>query len=143
MSTEMRLPQLSPRHRVHPGGRNTMSFRWNHTWIALALAGATAMAPLAANAGMRQQTAEPREAPAGTRKDVRQDTRQIKRKNRDIRRDKRQLRATRARYGAGSPQAKAVHRDIRQDKRSRNRLRRDRKRDVRIHHRRVVRAAKH
>ncbi|MDE3135818.1 MAG: hypothetical protein KGL59_04555 [Acidobacteriota bacterium] len=113
-----------------------MSFRWNHTVIALALAGATALTPLAANARMPQQTAEPREAPPGTRKDIRQDTRQIKRQNRDIRRDKRQLRTARARYGADSPQAKAVHRDIRQDKRSRNRLRRDRNRDVRIHHRR-------
>jgi hypothetical protein len=120
-----------------------MSFRWNHTVIALALAGATALVPLAANARMPQQTTERREAPAGTRKDIRQDTRQIKRKNRDIRRDKRQLRTARARYGAGSPQAKAVHRDIRQDKRSRNRVRRDRKRDVRIHRRRVVRAARH
>ncbi len=120
-----------------------MSFRWNHAVIALALAGATALAPLAANARMPRQTTEPREAPPGTRKDIRQDTRQTKRKNRDIRRDKRQLRTARRRYGAGSPQAKAVHRDIHQDKRSRNRVRRDRKRDVRIHRRRVVRAARH
>ena len=120
-----------------------MSFRWNHAVIALALAGATAFAPLAVNARTPRQTTERRQAPPGTRKDIRQDTRQIKRKNRDIRQDKRQLRAARARYGARSPQAKAVHRDIHQDKRSRNQVRRDRKRDVRIHHRRVASRARH
>ena len=117
-----------------------MSFRWNHTVIALALAGATALAPLAANARIPQQATETREAPPGTRKDIRQDTRQIKRKNRDLHRDKRQLRVARHRYGAGSPQARSIHRDIRQDKRSRNNLRRDRNRDVRVHRRRAARA---
>jgi hypothetical protein len=120
-----------------------MSFRWNHAVIALALAGATAFAPLAANARAPRQTTERREAPPGTRKDIRQDKRQIRHKTRDIRRDKRQLRTARRRYGAGSPQARSVHRDIRQDKRSRNRVRRDKNRDVRIHQRRVARAAKH
>jgi hypothetical protein len=119
-----------------------MSFRFHHAVIAVALAGAAALAPLAANARI-PQTTETREARPGTRRDIRQDRRQLHRKNRDIRRDKRQLRVARVRQGAGSPQARAIHRDIRQDKRSRNRLRRDKRRDVRIHRRRVARRARH
>jgi hypothetical protein len=120
-----------------------MNTRWNHVVIAIALAGATAFAPLALGARPLPQTTVHREAHPGTRRDVRQDTRKLHRQRRDIRRDRRQLHAARRNYGAGSPQARAVHRDIRHDKRAANRTRRDRNRDVRIHRRRVARAVKH
>jgi hypothetical protein len=115
-----------------------MKFRWNHAVIAVALAGATAFAPVA-NAAPLQQTTEPNEAPPGTRRDIRQDTRQLRSDRRDIRQDRRQLRTARRTYGVGSPRARAVHRDLRQDRRSANHVRRDRNRDIRIHQRRVAR----
>jgi membrane-bound lytic murein transglycosylase B len=107
-----------------------MRLRWNHAVLTLALAG-VALVPFAA-AAPQQQTTEPREAPAGTRRDIRQDTRQIRRNRRDIRRDTRQLQAARTKYGSGSPQARTVRRDIRQDKRSTRQWRRDRNSDLRI-----------
>ncbi|HVB34797.1 MAG TPA: hypothetical protein VNJ52_10560 [Patescibacteria group bacterium] len=115
-----------------------MRIRWNHAVFALALAGGAALALLAARAQQPRNT-EPREAPAGTRRDIREDTRQLRRDRRDIRQDARHLRAARRRYGKGSPQALAVHRDICHDRRSAHRTRRDRNRDVRIHRRRVAR----
>lgn len=115
-----------------------MKFQWKHAVLALALTGAVAFVPLAAGA-QQQPPAEPREAPAGTRRDIRQDTRQLRRKRRDIRRDTRGLQIARQRFGNASPQARAVRRDLRRDKRSANRLRRDRNRDVRIHRRRAAR----
>lgn len=117
-----------------------MKPNWNRAILALALAGVTGFAPLAMRA---QQPVEHREAPAGTRRDIRQDTRQLHRQRRDIRRDTRQLARARRTYGAGSPQARGVHRDLRQDKRRATQLRRDRNRDVRIHRRRAARAVKH
>jgi hypothetical protein len=120
-----------------------MKTRWNHVVIAFALAGATTFAPLAMRARPLQQPVGQREARAGTRRDIHQDTRTLHRQRRDIRRDQRQLHAARRTYGAGSPQARAVHRDIRHDKRAANRTRRDRNRDVRIHRRRAARAVKH
>lgn len=117
-----------------------MKTKWHRAVLAFALAGATAFVPLALSA---QQPVEQKEAPAGTRRDIRQDTRQLRNQRRDIRRDKRQLTRARRTYGAGSPQARAVHRDLRQDKRTANHIRRDRNRDIRIHQRRVARAVKH
>lgn len=113
-----------------------MRFQWKHVVLALGLASATALMPLAASAQPRATNR--REVPAGTRAAIRQDTRQIHRERREIRRDARQLRATRQRFGKGSPQARASRRNIRQDVRSLNRMRRNRIRDVRIYRRRVA-----
>ncbi|HEV2290091.1 MAG TPA: hypothetical protein VGR81_14200 [Candidatus Acidoferrales bacterium] len=65
------------------------------------------------------------------RRDLRQDLRERRTMNRDVRRDFRQLRRSNRRFGARSPESRAIRRDMRRDFRQRYAMNRDIRQDRR------------